>query len=84
MEWYRVSIPKIERPGLVRAVECEELGIAAGWMDRVIQVWWWWCVCVGGKWARVFLACVCVCVSVCVCVCVCAAVHKWARKEEGK
>ncbi|KAF5834847.1 ribosomal protein S5 domain 2-type protein [Dunaliella salina] len=39
VEYFGVNIPKHDRPALVLAVEKEELGINAGWMDRVIQVW---------------------------------------------
>ncbi|MAR11533.1 MAG: GHMP kinase [Blastopirellula sp.] len=39
MEFYGVSIPQIVQPSLVRAVENEELGIACGYQDRVVQVY---------------------------------------------
>ena len=39
MEFYDVSIPRIVQPSLVRAVENEELGIACGYQDRVVQVY---------------------------------------------
>jgi glucuronokinase len=39
MEFYGVEIPKRVRPSLVLSVETEELGIAAGLQDRVIQVY---------------------------------------------
>jgi glucuronokinase len=39
MEFYQVAIPREIQPSLVRAVETEELGIAAGLQDRVIQVY---------------------------------------------
>jgi galactokinase/mevalonate kinase-like predicted kinase len=38
MEFYRVDIPRRVQPSLVLSVETEELGIAAGLQDRVIQV----------------------------------------------
>jgi len=38
MEFYGVEIPQRVQPSLVLAVETEELGIAAGLQDRVIQV----------------------------------------------
>jgi glucuronokinase len=38
MEFYGVEIPHRVQPSLVLAVETEELGIAAGLQDRVIQV----------------------------------------------
>jgi glucuronokinase len=38
MEFYGVEIPKRVQPSLVLSVETEELGIAAGLQDRVIQV----------------------------------------------
>ena len=39
MEFYDVEIPRQVRPSLVLSVEAEELGIAAGLQDRVIQVY---------------------------------------------
>jgi mevalonate kinase len=39
MEFYKVEIPIEVRPSLVLSVETEELGIAAGLQDRVIQVY---------------------------------------------
>ena len=39
MEFYEVDIPKPVQPNLVLSVETEELGIAAGLQDRVIQVY---------------------------------------------
>ncbi|HPO30133.1 MAG TPA: GHMP kinase [Candidatus Hydrogenedentes bacterium] len=39
MEFYDVDIPKPVLPGLILEVETEELGIAAGLQDRVIQVY---------------------------------------------
>lgn len=39
MEFYGVEIPRQVQPSLVLAVENEELGIAAGLQDRVIQVY---------------------------------------------
>jgi glucuronokinase len=39
MDFYGVAIPRDVQPSLVRAVETEELGIAAGLQDRVIQVY---------------------------------------------
>src|SRR5438105_4440017 len=39
MEFYQVSIPLEVQPTLVRSVETEELAIAAGLQDRVIQVY---------------------------------------------
>ncbi len=39
MEFYRVEIPLQVQPSLVLSVETEELGIAAGLQDRVIQVY---------------------------------------------
>ncbi len=39
MEFYGVAIPKRVQPSLVLSVETEELGIAAGLQDRVIQVY---------------------------------------------
>jgi len=39
MEFYEVDIPKPILPGLILEVETEELGIAAGLQDRVIQVY---------------------------------------------
>ncbi len=39
MEFYGVEIPREVQPSLVLAVENEELGIAAGLQDRVIQVY---------------------------------------------
>lgn len=39
MDFYEVSIPLEVQPSLARAVETEELGIAAGLQDRVIQVY---------------------------------------------
>lgn len=38
-DFYGVAIPKEVQPSLARAVETEELGIAAGLQDRVIQVY---------------------------------------------
>jgi glucuronokinase len=39
MNFYGVSIPQEVQPSLVQSVETEELGIAAGLQDRVIQVY---------------------------------------------
>lgn len=39
MEFYDVQIPQEVLPSLARSVETEELGIAAGLQDRVIQVY---------------------------------------------
>lgn len=39
MDFYGVEIPKLIQPSLVMSVEIEELGIAAGLQDRVIQVY---------------------------------------------
>lgn len=39
MEFYGVEIPRRIQPSLVLSVETEELGIAAGLQDRVIQVY---------------------------------------------
>lgn len=39
MEFYRVEIPDRVQPSLVLSVENEELGIAAGLQDRVIQIY---------------------------------------------
>jgi glucuronokinase len=39
MEFYRVSIPQPQQPGLILSVENEELGIPAGLQDRVVQVY---------------------------------------------
>lgn len=39
MEFYGVSIPQEVQPSLALSVETEELGIAAGLQDRVIQVY---------------------------------------------
>jgi len=39
MEFYGVSIPKVEQPQLILSVERDELGISAGLQDRVIQVY---------------------------------------------
>lgn len=39
MEFYGVEIPREVQPSLVLSVETEELGIAAGLQDRVIQVY---------------------------------------------
>jgi glucuronokinase len=39
MEFYQVEIPREVQPSLARAVETDELGIAAGLQDRVIQVY---------------------------------------------
>ncbi len=39
MEYYGVEIPREVQPSLVLAVENEDLGIAAGLQDRVIQVY---------------------------------------------
>jgi len=38
-EFYELSIPLVEQPTLVLAVETEELGISAGLQDRVIQAY---------------------------------------------
>ncbi len=39
MDFYGVEIPREMQPSLVLAVETEELGLAAGLQDRVIQVY---------------------------------------------
>ena len=39
MEFYQIEIPRRVLPSLVLSVETEELGIAAGLQDRVIQVY---------------------------------------------
>ena len=39
MEFYGVEIPRQVPPSLVLSVETEELGIAAGLQDRVVQVY---------------------------------------------
>lgn len=39
MDFYQVDIPREVQPSLALAVETEELGIAAGLQDRVIQVY---------------------------------------------
>jgi glucuronokinase len=39
MEFYGIEIPRRVQPSLVLAVETDELGIAAGLQDRVIQVY---------------------------------------------
>jgi len=39
MDFYEVAIPRDVQPSLVQSVETEELGIAAGLQDRVIQVY---------------------------------------------
>lgn len=39
MDFYGVEIPKLIQPSLVMSIETEELGIAAGLQDRVIQVY---------------------------------------------
>lgn len=39
MEFYELEIPKALLPNLILSVETEELGIAAGLQDRVIQVY---------------------------------------------
>jgi glucuronokinase len=39
MEFYRVEIPREVQPSLALAVETDELGLAAGLQDRVIQVY---------------------------------------------
>jgi glucuronokinase len=39
MEFYGVSIPKQILPGVILEVETKELGIPAGYQDRVIQVY---------------------------------------------
>ncbi len=39
MEFYRVEIPREVQPSFVLSIENEELGIAAGLQDRVIQVY---------------------------------------------
>ncbi len=39
MEFYDIEIPREVQPSLVLSVETEELGIAAGLQDRVIQVY---------------------------------------------
>ena len=39
MEFYDITIPREVQPSLVLSVETEELGIAAGLQDRVVQVY---------------------------------------------
>ena len=39
MEFYDLEVPKVLLPNLILSVETEELGIAAGLQDRVIQVY---------------------------------------------
>ena len=39
MEFYDVAIPLEAQPSFVLSIECDELGIAAGLQDRVIQVY---------------------------------------------
>jgi glucuronokinase len=39
MEYYEVALPLVAQPSFVLSVEREELGIAAGLQDRVIQVY---------------------------------------------
>ena len=39
MQFYEVTIPKMQQPSLILSVETEELGIAAGLQDRVAQVY---------------------------------------------
>ncbi len=39
MEFYEIEIPREVQPSLVLSVETEELGIAAGLQDRVVQVY---------------------------------------------
>jgi len=39
MEFYAVTIPQVAQPTFVLSIEREELGIAAGLQDRVIQVY---------------------------------------------
>src|SRR5207253_6444886 len=39
MDFYEVAIPREVQPSLIQSVETEELGIAAGLQDRVIQVY---------------------------------------------
>lgn len=39
MDFYEVDIPKPIRPDLILSVETDELGIAAGLQDRVVQVY---------------------------------------------
>ncbi len=39
MDFYEVAIPKELQPGVILSVETDELGIAAGLQDRVIQVY---------------------------------------------
>ena len=39
MEFYRVDIPRELQPSLALAVETDELGLAAGLQDRVVQVY---------------------------------------------
>ncbi len=39
MEFYEIEIPKPVQPNIVLSVETEELGLAAGLQDRVIQVY---------------------------------------------
>src|SRR5205823_3800249 len=39
MDFYQVAIPREIQPSLALAVETEDLGIAAGLQDRVIQVY---------------------------------------------
>lgn len=39
MEFYAIDIPQVVQPSLVLSVENDELGIAAGLQDRVVQVY---------------------------------------------
>jgi glucuronokinase len=39
MDYYRVQIPQRVQPSLARAVENDDLGIACGFQDRVVQVY---------------------------------------------
>jgi glucuronokinase len=39
IDYYRVDIPQRVQPSLARAVENDELGIACGFQDRVVQVY---------------------------------------------
>ncbi len=39
MEFYNIEVPRHVQPSLVLSVETEELGIAAGLQDRVVQVY---------------------------------------------
>ena len=39
MEFYGISIPQVLQPSLVRAVENDELQIACGYQDRVVQTY---------------------------------------------